>query len=110
MQLKMKALSSGVVKALYIDFSDVQRQLCPQSMVGSGRILKSSKTIWLSSLPAKRDDPIKNGGARVFTTVYIDFLDDQGQRTQGPVLGSGRNLNLYMLSCLSSLNVKNEDD
>ena len=28
------------------------------------------------------DDSIKNEGARVFTTVYIDFSDAQGQLTQ----------------------------
>ena len=27
------------------------------------------------------EDPIKNSGARVFTTFYIDFTDAQGQVT-----------------------------
>ena len=27
------------------------------------------------------EDPIKNDGARVFTTFYIDFSDAQGQLT-----------------------------
>ena len=27
------------------------------------------------------EDPIKNEGARVFTTLYIDFSDAQGQVT-----------------------------
>ena len=26
-----------------------------------------------------KEDPIKNEGARVFTTLYIDFSDVQGQ-------------------------------
>ena len=28
-----------------------------------------------------KEDPIKNEGARVFTTLYIDFSDAQGQIT-----------------------------
>ena len=28
------------------------------------------------------DDPIKNDGTRVFTTLYIEFSDAQGQLTQ----------------------------
>ena len=27
----------------------------------------------------KNEDPIKNKSARVLTTLYIDFSDDQGQ-------------------------------
>ena len=34
-------------------FSDGQGQLTPQSMVGSGQISNSFKTLWLSLLPAK---------------------------------------------------------
>ena len=34
-------------------FPDAHGQLTLQSMVGSGRILNSSETLWLSSLPAK---------------------------------------------------------
>ena len=34
-------------------FQDAQGQLTLQSMVGSGQISNSSKTLWLSSLPAK---------------------------------------------------------
>ena len=39
------------------------------------------------------EDPIKNKGARVFTTLYIDFSDAQGQITLESVVVSGRNLN-----------------
>ena len=49
------------------------------------------------------EDPIKNGGARVFTTLYIIFSDAQGQITLGLVVVSGRNLNSSKLLCLSSL-------
>ena len=49
------------------------------------------------------EDPIKNRGARVFTTLYINFSDAQGQITLELVVVSGRNLNSYKLSCMSSL-------
>ena len=49
------------------------------------------------------EDPIKNRGARVFTTLYINFSDAQGQITLESVVVSGRNLNSSKLSCMSSL-------
>ena len=49
------------------------------------------------------EDPIKNRGARVFTTLYINVLDVQGQITLMLVVVSGRNLNSSKLSCMSSL-------
>ena len=51
------------------------------------------------------EDPIKNHrkGARVFTTLYINFSDAQGQITLELVVVSGRNLNSSKLSCMSSL-------
>ena len=39
------------------------------------------------------EDLIKNRGARVFTTLYINFSDAQGQITLESVVASGRNLN-----------------
>ena len=49
------------------------------------------------------EDPIKNRGARVFTTLYVNFSDAQGQITLESVVISGRNLNSSKLSCMSSL-------
>ena len=37
------------------------------------------------------DDPIKNEGARVITTLFIDFSDAQGQLTTKTVMESCRN-------------------
>ena len=48
-------------------------------------------------------DPIKNRGARVFTKLYINFSDAQGQITLELVELSGRNLFSSKLSCISSL-------
>ena len=49
------------------------------------------------------EDPIDNVGARVFTTLYINFSDTQGHITQELVVVSCRNLNSSKLSCMSSL-------
>ena len=49
------------------------------------------------------EDPIKNEGARVFTTLYSNFSDAQGQITLELVVVSGRNLNSFKLSCMSLL-------
>ena len=50
-----------------------------------------------------KEDPIKNEGARVFTTLYIGFSDAHGQITLESVVVSGRNWNSSKLSCMSSL-------
>ena len=49
------------------------------------------------------EDPIKNRSARVFTTLYVNFSDAQGQISLESVVVSGRNLNSSKLSCISSL-------
>ena len=46
------------------------------------------------------EDPIKNEGARVDTTLYSNFSDAQGQITLMLVSVSGRNLNSSKLSCM----------
>ena len=105
-QLKMKALECSQDFSHYKSmgiFPDAQGQLTLQSMVGSGQISNSPKTLWLSSLPAKMKDLIKNEGARVVTTLYINFSDAQGQITLELVVVSGRNLYSSKLSCMSSL-------
>ena len=47
--------------------------------------------------------PIKNRGAKVFTTLYIKFSDVQGQITLVLVVVSGQNFISSKLSCMSSL-------
>ena len=65
-----------------------------QSMVGSGQISNSSKIFYgCPHCLQNEDDPIKNEGAKVFTTLYINFSDTQGQITLGLGEVSGRNLN-----------------
>ena len=78
-------------------FPDAQGQLTLQSTVRSCQISNSFKTC------KNEVDPIKNRGARVFTTLYINFSDMQGPITLVLVVVSGRNLNSSKLSCMSSL-------
>ena len=47
------------------------------------------------------EDPIKNEGTRVFTTLYINFSDVQGQITPESVVVSGQISNSFKLSCIS---------
>ena len=53
-----------------------------------------------------KSDPIKNEGARVFTTLYIDFSDAQGQITLESVVVYSQNWNSSKLSCMSFLPTK----
>ena len=43
------------------------------------------------------EDPIKNEGARVVTTLFINFSDAQGQLTRKSVMESCRNSNPFKL-------------
>ena len=49
------------------------------------------------------EDPIKSEGVRVFTTLYTNFLDAQGQITLELVVVSGQNLNSSKRILMSSL-------
>ena len=55
-------------------------------------------------------DPIKNEGARVVTTLYINFSDAQGQLTRKSVMESCRNSNSSEFLWLVLLSAKNEED
>ena len=52
------------------------------------------------------EDPIKNEGARVVTTLFINFLDAQGQLTPKSVMESCRNSNSSELSWLVLLSAR----
>ena len=49
------------------------------------------------------EDPIKNEGFRVVTTLFIDFSDTQGQLTPKSVMEFGENSNPYKLLWLTLL-------
>ena len=88
-QLKMKALECSLDFSHYKSmgiFPDAQGQLTPQSLVRSGRISNSSEMLWMSVRDVMdvlftckyEEDPIKNEGARVITTLYSNFSASQG--------------------------------
>ena len=56
------------------------------------------------------EDPIKNEGASVFTTLYINFSDAQGQITLG--VGGGIWVKFELIQALMHVLVicKNQDD
>ena len=109
-QLKMKALECSQDFSHYKSmgiFPDAQGQLTPQSLLRSGRISNSSEMLCYVLVTCKyEEDPIKNEGARVDTTLYSNFSDAQGQITLVLVSVSGRNLNSSKLSYMSSLPVR----
>ena len=75
-------------------FPDTQGQLTLQSTVQSGQISKLVQDLMVVLLTCKNEvDSIKNRGARVFTTLYINFSDVQRQITLVLVVVSGRTLN-----------------
>ena len=52
------------------------------------------------------EDPIKNEGARVVTTLFIDFSLTQGQLTPKSAMESCRNLNPFKLLWLTLLSAR----
>ena len=85
-------------------FPDAQGQLTLQSTVRSSKNFKLVQDFMVVLLTCKNEeDSIKNRGARVFTTLYINFSDVQGQITLVLVVVSGRNLNSFKLLCMSPL-------
>ena len=54
--------------------------------------------------------PIKNEGARVLITLYINFSDAQGQITLQSVLVSGRNFETIYAFIYVLVTCKNEDN
>ena len=54
-------------------------------------------------ITCKNEDPIKNVGARVLTSLYINFSDTHGQLTPQSVVESCRNWNSSKVLWLSLL-------
>ena len=100
-KLKMQALDCSQ------DFSHYKFMGIFPDAQGHGRILSNFELLqdfMVVLLTCKNEeDPIKNRGATVFTTLNINFSDVQGQITLVLVVVSGRNLNSSKLSCMSSL-------
>ena len=87
-------------------FPDAQGQLNPHSLVRSGRISNSSEMLWMSSLPASMKKTRLKIEAIVFTILYINFSDAQGQITlAGCPLHFGA---IYIFLIFSNNNSKGE--
>ena len=106
-QLKMKGLESSQDFSHYRSmgiFPDTKGQLTPQSMVGSGQIVRDFIVVLVTC--KNEEDPFKNEGARVFTTLYKCVFRRSRADNSGVGCGSGRNLNSSKLSCMSSLPIR----
>ena len=89
-QSKMKGLKGlSYYKSMRI-FPDNQGQLTPKSLVRSGRVSNSLEMLFMSLLPTKNhEDPIRNGGARVFTKFPyynpMGVICCHGNQSSGPI-------------------------
>ena len=74
----IKIESARVATTLNIDFSNTQGQITPRSEVESGRNSNSSEMLRdvtnVLVTSKNKEDPNKNEGARVATTLNIDFF------------------------------------
>ena len=106
-QLKMKALECSQDFSYYKSMGDFSRRSRAANSAVLGPIWQNFELVRdvMDVLVTCKyeEDPIKNEGARVITTLYSNFSDAQGQITLMLVWVSGRNLNSSKLSCMSSL-------
>ena len=68
-----------VLTRLFIDYSDTQEQLTPQSVVESPPIFELIQAFMVVLVTCKNEDPIKNEGTRLLTTflpleVYRNYF------------------------------------
>ena len=94
---------------LYINFSDAQGQITPQSLVRSGRISNSSEMLWMCWLPAsikKIRSKMKELECSQDFSHYKSmgiFPDAQGQLTPQSLVRSGRISNSFEMLWMFSL-------
>ena len=75
-------------------FPNAQGQLTHKSLGRYCPISNPSEILWVSLLPARmKKIQLKNEGARVVTTLFIDFSHAQGQLTPKSVMESCSNSN-----------------
>ena len=78
----IKNEDARVLTRLYVVFSDAQGQLTPKSAVEFCRNFKLIQAFIVVLVTCKNEeDPIKNEGGRVLTSLLFDFSDAQGQLT-----------------------------
>ena len=78
----IKNEDARVLTRLYVVFSDAQGQLTPKSAVEFCRKFQLIQAFIVVLVTCKNEeDPIKNEGGRVLTSLLFDFSDAQGQLT-----------------------------
>ena len=78
----IKNEDARVLTRLYVVFSNAQGQLTPKSAVEFCRKFKLIQAFIVVLVTCKNEeDPIKNEGGRVLTSLLFDFSDAQGQLT-----------------------------
>ena len=86
----IKNEDARVLTRLYVVFSDAQGQLTPKSAVEFCRKFKLFQAFIVVLVTCKNEeDPIKNEGGRVLTSLLFDFSDAQGQQTPKSLVESG---------------------
>ena len=76
----IKNEDARVLTRLYVVFSDAQGQLTPKSAVEFCQKFKLIQAFIVVLVTCKNEeDPIKNEGGRVLTSLLFDFSDAQGQ-------------------------------
>ena len=86
----IKNEDARVLTRLYVVFSDAQGQLTPKSAVEFCRKFKLIQAFIVVLVTCKKEeDPIKNEGGRVLTSLLFDFSDAQGQLTPKSLVESG---------------------
>ena len=86
----IKNEDARVLTRLYVVFSDSQGQLTPKSAVEFCRKFKLIQAFIVVLVTCKNEeDPIKNEGGRVLTSLLFDFSDAQGQLTPKSLVKSG---------------------
>ena len=79
-------------------------------MDGCGGKSNSFKLLWKSLLPTNEEDPFKNEGARVVTTLFINFSDAQGQANSEVGDGILPKFKLIRAFMVGLVICKNEED
>ena len=78
----IKNVDARVLTRLYVVFSEAQGQLTPKSAVEFCRKFELIQAFIVVLVTCKNEeDPIKNEGGRVLTSLLFDFSDAQGQLT-----------------------------
>ena len=93
-QFRIESTSSPIISLWGFFHTLKGMYVIHKSLVGSCLIFNPFKILWVVLLTCKnKEDPIKNEGARVVTTLFVDFSEAQGQLTPKSAMESCQNSN-----------------